>query len=68
MDIITWLESDEFESIPVNEVGITLAREIMAGEFKTSKTPVQLVSRIQVIMVDAGRCTDKEFVDALRAA
>jgi hypothetical protein len=62
--IIERLESDGWESISPDDVSIELAKEILAG-YELVDWPYQLIARIQILLVEAGRCTDQDFLEAV---
>lgn len=52
--------------VEANEVSVDLARQIRSGQVSVER-PVQMVARIQIILVEAGMMTDDQFVNRLKA-
>ena len=66
VNVIEALCSKEWRLIDSNKVSIDLAEEILRGQHILQKSEYLVVARIQILLVDSGQCTDKEFCDALR--
>ncbi len=72
--IIAALESDEWEANlkglaatdPLQD-WLQLARDIKAGRFQITAENWLLRTRIQILLVDAGRITDEAYVAAVTA-
>ena len=65
-NVVEALCPKEWRLIDSNKVSIDLARQILNEQYVLQKNKYAIVSRIQVVLVDSGQCTDKEFCDALR--
>lgn len=67
--MITALETSDWDlidgfNLELNE-WLQLAQMIRNGQISTSKPRVQMVARIQCILVDADMITDKDFVKTI---
>jgi hypothetical protein len=72
--IIAWLEGDDWEA-NLKDLAATdplqdwlqLARDIKAGKFQITRESWLLRTRIQILLVDAGRITDEAYIAAVTA-